>query len=361
MKRILLAAVASIISSAAHAQQALPLGPFGAVWAPLAPFPQLSTNVESTGVSGLDMNNCTSASACGWFIWSTPTAYPQASTPGLRITKGFPSTGGTGGNTGSALWVSGSTGINDAGYVWNGKFELINNTVATTGAQNVALSSTIFKQLGASPPGTNLSYSAGHYAECSDQTAIVDPTGPCIGAEIDTYAVMGAGTDAHGERVALQLNGGVSNGVDAGVHIGALILLGSNNSAVIDNAVKFGTGPFSVGINLASKTGVFSTAAILGSATAQDAIAWQDTSGALNSAHGVSFVMANDNNYYFTNSSNTNFVFRGPAGDNRMVLTSSVASVYKTLDIHYAGTTTCAVTGSIAVQINGVAHAIPYC
>ena len=42
-------------------------------------------------------------------------------------------------------------------------------------------------------------------------------------------------------------------------------------------------------------------------------------------------------------------------------ITGSKVAVNETLDIHYAGTTTCTVTGSVSVQINGVAHAIPYC
>lgn len=60
-----------------------------------------------------------------------------------------------------------------------------------------------------------------------------------------------------------------------------------------------------------------------------------------------------------------NFIVDSGVRTNGLVLqgTYATAGIVTTgkIDFHYAGTTTCTVTGSIAVFINGVAKAIPYC
>lgn len=51
----------------------------------------------------------------------------------------------------------------------------------------------------------------------------------------------------------------------------------------------------------------------------------------------------------------------GVGNSAKLKISSTVIEMDQTVDFHYAGTTTCTVTGSIGVQINGVAHQIPYC
>lgn len=206
-------------------------------------FPGLSLNVGgTTNMPGLDMQGCTSTVTCGWMLYSSA-AYPAAATTTLRVQKSFPSAGGgTHGNVYNGLWTFGSTGENDAGYVWLNQTQLYNWTKASTAAQNVANASTIIKALGTNAPGTAIGYSAAVYGECSDSTGAINPTAPCLGAEFDTYANVGAGTDTARQRVALQVNGGVVGGPDPSVHIGALILMGSNNSPTIDSGITTGAG-----------------------------------------------------------------------------------------------------------------------
>lgn len=217
-------------------------------------FPGLTASVIGSGTAGLDMSNCTTALGCGWYIFATPISYPIAGRPTFRIDKSAPASGGTAGNTYNTLQINGTTGLNDQGYFWSVQSVLHNRTLASANAQNAALTGTVFKELNGQPAGTNIGASWGVYGECSDLTATQNPTASCIGAEIETYAVVGSGADSNAQRVALQLNGGVSNGTDTNVHIGALLLLGSSGGATVDKGIKFGGGKFANGIDMASAT-----------------------------------------------------------------------------------------------------------
>jgi hypothetical protein len=92
------------------------------------------------------------------------------------------------------------------------------------------------------------------------------------------------------------------------------------------------------------------------------------TNGAVFAGHYVINVAGNtvaDLADFNTTSHTTNTFVDSGVHTNGMVLqgTYGSAGIITTgkIDFHYAGTTTCSVTGSIAVFINGVAKAIPYC
>lgn len=202
--------------------------------------PGLSSNVQATGIPGMQLP-CTSGSDCGIFLYAAPSSYSTgANVSQLRLQRVAPSSGGTSGNTYSTLWALCYSGANDLGYQWCGKHELHNTSLASLSPapQNVALTGTAFKELGSASAGTMIGPTWGLYGECSDTTAVANPTAGCLGAEIDTYAVVGAGTDTNKQRVALQLNVGVSNGTDTGVHIGRGLLMTVTGGAILDNAIE---------------------------------------------------------------------------------------------------------------------------
>ena len=203
--------------------------------------PGLSSNViPAVGMPGLNMANCTSTATCGWFLYSSPTAYPAANTPTLRVQQFRPATGGpTGGYVNPALWVLGSSGANNPEFYWPLTSVLYNTTLASTGAENVAINGTAFKQLGSNPPGSVITKTWGGNFVCDDQTGVIDPPpgAQCIGIEDDLYIQAGMSTDVNKQRVIMHLAGGPKT-TDTNAHIGRALLISPIGRGVIDNAIE---------------------------------------------------------------------------------------------------------------------------
>lgn len=200
--------------------------------------PGLSFSVEG-GAPGLDMPGCTTVGTCAWEIFSSPTAYPAANQPTLFVTKVAPASGGAFGSTYSAIEAQQVTGLNDPGFQWAFQSVLHERTLASTLSQNVGMASSVFKELNGQAPGTQIGhYDAAFFGQCVDETAVANPTGSCQVAEFDVLTFVGAGTDNNKNRLGVQINGGVNNGTDTGVHIGTLLSLGAQNGAIIDTAFQ---------------------------------------------------------------------------------------------------------------------------
>jgi hypothetical protein len=255
--------------------------------------PNLTTNVEGTGTSGLDGAN--------WFIWNL---IASSSLPTLRVDRHVTGAGGIFGDTVSAIWANSSNNSADRWFEWTLLGEQMNFAGAYTGAQNVASNGTIFKQpiattyptatasgdgttatitftaspsityvvgetitvAGVTPSGYNgtfkitgssansISYAnattgaqtvAGTVLEvsvgpswggnfnCTDNTTEADPIASCIGVEIDVHA-SAATTDANRQRVGAQI--AVSG--PSGSHVGYGLLMGPSGGVVIDTAIS---------------------------------------------------------------------------------------------------------------------------
>ncbi len=78
------------------------------------------------------------------FLWNRPQAFDPVST--LRVDRHVPEGSGEATHTYKAIWALGSTGPHNAGYEWTITGELHNRALASTGAQNVAVNGTIFKE-----------------------------------------------------------------------------------------------------------------------------------------------------------------------------------------------------------------------
>ena len=202
---------------------------------PLAWPPGFSRNVQGTGVPGLDGGHA--------FLWNQPPGFDPAST--LRVDRHIPEGSGEAGHTYKALWALGSSGPHNAGYEWTITGELHNRSLASTGAQNVAVNGTIFKEPnGIGPVGPSW---AGNF-NCVDMTQEADPVASCIGAEIDVSA-QSPTTDRNRQRVGLQ----ISTGGVPGAHTGYGILLGNLAGSVTDRGFSFqGEGTYGIGIDTAA-------------------------------------------------------------------------------------------------------------
>ena len=197
--------------------------------------PNFSRDVQGTGLPGIDGGHV--------FLWNRPPGFDPVST--LRVDRHIPDGSGEAGHTYKALWALGSSGPNNAGYEWTITGELHNRALASTGAQNVAVNGTIFKEPnGIGPVGPSW---AGNF-NCVDMTSEADPVASCIGAEIDVSA-QSPTTDRNRQRVGLQIStGGVS-----GAHTGYGILLGNLAGSVTDRGVSFqGEGTYGIGIDAAA-------------------------------------------------------------------------------------------------------------
>ncbi len=144
------------------------------------------------------------------FLWNRPQAFDPVST--LRVDRHVPEGSGEATHTYKAIWALGSTGPHNAGYEWTITGELHNRALASTGAQNVAVNGTIFKEPnGVGPVGPSW---AGNF-NCVDMTDEADPVASCIGAEIDVSA-QSPTTDRNRQRVGLQIStGGVPGPIPA--------------------------------------------------------------------------------------------------------------------------------------------------
>lgn len=225
MRTILALSLALLVSPAAGQSLALP-------WA---------ADVQGTGTPGL--------SNAPLFLWRDLREFDP--TPTLRIDRHVNGGSGQSWNTYKALWVLGSTNASNAGFEWTITGEQHNTALASTGAQNVAVNGTIFKEAnGIGPVGP----SWGGNFNCTDTTGEVDPVASCIGAEIDVGAKAGAGTDKNRQRVGVQIVGGGASDV----HTGYGILMGTNGGT-FDRGIAL-AGPYGLGIDLTAAS--FSGAAI---------------------------------------------------------------------------------------------------
>ncbi len=210
-------------------------GPPPRVTAALPWPPNFSQNVQGTGVPGLDGGHV--------FLWNRPGGFDPVST--LRVDRHVPEGSGEATHTYKALWVLGSSGPHNAGYEWTITGEQHNRTLASTGAQNVAVNGTIFKEPnGLGPVGPSW---AGNF-NCVDMTSEADPVASCIGAEIDVSA-QSPTTDRNRQRVGLQ----VSTGGVPGAHTAYGILMGNLAGSVTDRGFSFqGEGTYGIGIDAAA-------------------------------------------------------------------------------------------------------------
>ena len=206
--------------------------------------PGFSRDVQGTGLPGLDGGHA--------FLWNRPKGFDPVST--LRVDRHVPEGSGEAGHTYKALWALGSSGPHNAGYEWTITGELHNRSLASTGAQNVAVNGTIFKEAnGIGPVGPSW---AGNF-NCVDMTQEADPVASCIGAEIDVSA-QSPTTDRNRQRVGLQ----ISTGGVPGAHTGYGILMGNLAGSVTDRGLSFqGEGTYGIGIDTAA--GRFTGAPIL--------------------------------------------------------------------------------------------------
>ena len=254
--------------------------------------PGLSLNVEGGGAPGLDMPGCSTEVTCAWEIFASPTGYPVANQPTLFVTKVAPASGGTLGNTYSAIEAQQTTGLSDPGFQWALQSILHERTLVAEQSQNVAIVGTVFKELNGQSAGTQIGhFDAGLFAQCVDQTAVVNPTGSCEGGEIDVLPVVGGGTDTNKQRLILSLIAGVQNGNDTGVHIGVGLAIGAQAGAVIDTAIDlrdnstadlfrvFGNGGTQINSNLGGWSSVNA---------GKQLIVMPETSAATNPAIGIS-------------------------------------------------------------------------
>jgi hypothetical protein len=209
-------------------------GPPPTLAAPVWP-PGFSRDVQGSGLPGLDGGHA--------FLWNRPPGFDPIST--LRVDRHVPEGSGEPGHTYKALWALGSSGPHNAGYEWTITGELHNRSLASTGAQNVAVNGTIFKEPnGLGPVGPSW---AGNF-NCVDTTQEADPVASCIGAEIDVSA-QSPTTDRNRQRVGLQ----ISTGGVAGAHTGYGILMGNLPGSVTDRAISFqGEGVYGIGIDAAA-------------------------------------------------------------------------------------------------------------
>ncbi len=218
--------------------------PPGLAAEPLAWPMTFSRSVQGTGVPG--------RAGGRMFRWNQPSRFDAVST--LRVDRHIPAGSGEAGHTYKALWALGSTGAHNAGYEWTITGELHNRALAATGAQNVAVNGTIFKEPnGIGPVGPSW---AGNF-NCVDTTDEADPVASCIGAEFDVSARYPT-TDRNRQRVGVQIaTGGVP-----GAHTGYGILMGNLPGSVTDRGVSFqGEGSYGIGIDTAAAR--FSVAPIL--------------------------------------------------------------------------------------------------
>jgi hypothetical protein len=197
--------------------------------------PNFSRSVQGTGIPGIDGGHL--------FLWNRPQGFDPAST--LRVDRHVPDGSGEATHTYKALWALGSTGPHNAGYEWTITGELHNRALASTGAQNVAVNGTIFKEPnGIGPIGPSW---AGNF-NCVDMTSEADPVASCIGAEIDVSA-QSPTTDRNRQRVGLQ----ISTGGVPGAHTGYGILMGNLPNSVTDRGISFqGQGTYGIGIDAAA-------------------------------------------------------------------------------------------------------------
>lgn len=320
-------------------------------------FPGLTLNVNGSGVPGLDLPTCSGPTNCGWRIYQQPGTGDAARTAALTLHRQSTYTG-TGsapfGTTVQSLFALTFTSPNGALFEWPITSQMINQTLGTTMAQNVAINGTAQKINAPGSPGEIGPTWGGNFA-CLDSTGVVDPMHSCIGTEIDVSAAPGAGSDVFRQRVGLQIAWAPNFGGDGtGLHFGQAILLGGCCNATMDHAILFAggpSGPYQIGINFANAA--FSKAPLFLAASQRIAL---DGTGADLTTVGN-----------FTRSIYVNsgfFVYETPMGavfnisDQGYIFTGGIsmanAAPPATAGVGYGGTTTTAApcpTGTVGGQI----------
>jgi hypothetical protein len=281
------------------------------------PSPIAATTLSATGATSLTSLRATGAStlgATGWLETIVPATESLSTTRSLS-TNGF-------------IGILGATRASDSSVVggngsFGGGFFGIND--------NTSILQTVH----------------GIYTEVRKTLN----AGSTIGIEINTTS--------YGPLVPISPYAMVSSGQSMGLWIGAGrpdVPLASTNVSAAIGIVPNGT-MFDCGICFGNGS-VNSLRAIEFPISYQ--ITWRNTtnfaassiirSDVSDATHGQSLL--------FTN---TGFFVQDITAANLAQFSLTSDAFFKTVDFHYAGTTTCSVTGSIAVLINGVAKALPYC
>jgi hypothetical protein len=201
--------------------------------------PNLTANVETTGVPGLDN------SAAGWMIYTAPTS-PTVNNPvdTLRFQRNANYTGGTSTNVFAGLHGYCYAQANVTNLEWCGVFQMEN---FSSSAQNVALFAQNYRE-----PGAGLTW--GLISNAQDVSGSANPTNGLISYEND---ILADGTDTNQKRfnIDMVLNSNLTPNTGI-VHAYAGIWFtpgNSNPNAVWDNLVT-GLGNAGNGIVLAGIT-----------------------------------------------------------------------------------------------------------
>ena len=197
-------------------------------------FPGLTTNVESTGIPGLDGGS----NAVSWMIYSHPSTV-DSQVAAFRVDRHPTYTGGSPSTVRSAIWNNCTINIGVATLEWCGLDTAANYAA---GGQNVARYTQMWSYGSAGP-------SWALVTEMRDMSNLADPPGPRVSQEAD---VFGNGTDANLNRIGLNIVGG--KGVPGGASMNAFAAMwvspangntgevhwhnGINLSGVIDNAIN---------------------------------------------------------------------------------------------------------------------------
>ncbi len=180
---------AAVAESAAQPQVEAP--------APAWP-PNFSRSVQGSGLPGVDGGHV--------FLWNRPQGFDPAST--LRVDRHVPEGSGEADpHLQGALGARLRAGRTMPATSGRSPASCTTAALASTGAQNVAVNGTVFKEAnGLGPVGPSW---AGNF-NCVDTTDEADPVASCIGAEIDVSA-QSPTTDRNRQRVGLQIStGGVA-------------------------------------------------------------------------------------------------------------------------------------------------------
>ena len=187
--------------------------------AALAGFNTWSTNVQATGLPGIDTGTL--------FIYQAAGAYNKTS---LRVQKEASYTGGTPGVTGNTIWAYTHTTAGVANYEWTVLGELHNDSTA---GQHTAGYFQGNKQ------STGPTW--GAVAEAIDTTGTANPTTGLVGLEVDVRA---NGTDSNASRVGVHIVGSKYNSGGAAVEIAEAVRVdsGSNPNTIFLKGLNFYTG-----------------------------------------------------------------------------------------------------------------------
>jgi hypothetical protein len=207
--------------------------------------PGYSNSVADSGISGLLNGHL--------LLFNAPPSWDPSQV--LRVDRRISKGSGTSGYTYNALYATCTTNGQNAGFEWCGTFESHNTARSSTGAQNVAINGTMWRD--ATDNGEEPSSSWAGNFNCVDTIGKPNPTTACIGAEIDIGGAVG--TDANRQRVVIHAAGGGQ----PGSHVGYGVMVSPIPDVTIDRAFSTANvnGSFGIGLDLAGAS--FSGAAIL--------------------------------------------------------------------------------------------------